>query len=219
MRHFVTVKIWESITQSARTMRYEVPLAVVLHSQHLGEITGVDTIMSRELEVEHVEYQVVLADLDKAVETVKIVLEEAGAPSGSEIIFKREEAFERVSFGRKECLAIYLDGINLPDKVYETCTCQDLANLIIEPLKSLGGEIRGSWVGRNETSIYFFGPDAEAMFELLQPIFMTYPLCQNARIVVRHGNPDLQPRTVRLPLHENPKAVKHVFWIKKQGTG
>ena len=219
MRHYVTVKIWEPITQSARTMRYEVPLAGVLYSQHLGEITGVDAVMTRELEIEHVEYQMVLADLDKAVETVRIVLEDAGAPSGSEILFRRNETVERIPFGRKECLAIYMDGINLPDKVYDTCSCQDLANLIFEPLKSLGGEIRGSWVGRNETSIYLFGPDAEAMYSLLKPIVATYPLCQNARIVIRLGNPDLHPRTIRLPFHENPEAVKQVYWTKKQGTG
>ena len=134
---------------------------------------------------------------------VKHSLEEAGAPCGSEIRFRRGDVEEVVPFGRKEGLAVYLDGINLPDKVYETCTCQ----------------IRGSWVGPSETSIYMYGSDAESMFTHIEPVLATYPLCQNARVVIRHGNPDLQPRTVRFPLHENEEAVRQVYWSKGHGSG
>jgi hypothetical protein len=155
--------------------------------------------MSRELEVEYVEFDLDLADLDGAVELVKRVLEEAGAPAGAEIRIGGDEAREVVLFGRKEGLAIYLDGIGLPDAVYETCSADGLAGLINGELTSGNGEIRGSWVGPDETAIYLYTPDADEMFARLEPVLLSYPLCGNARIVIRHGNPALNPRTVRLP--------------------
>jgi hypothetical protein len=219
MEHFVSAKIWEPMNQVARAMRYEVPLSSALNSQRMGVITGVAAAMTRELEIESFQYEMILSNLDKAVEVVKLTLEGAGAPCGSEIRFRRGDVEEVVSFGRKEGLAIYLDGINLPDKVYETCTCQGLADLIKDAVDSVGGEIRGSWVGPSETSIYIYGPDAESMFTNIEPIIETYPLCQNARVVIRHGNPVFHPRTVRLPLHENTESGRQVYWNKGHGTG
>jgi hypothetical protein len=219
MEHFVSAKIWEPINQSARITRYEIPLSSALISHHMGMITGVAAAMTRELEMESFQYEMILSNLDKAVDVVKLTLEEAGAPCGSEIRFRRGDVEEVVSFGRKEGLAIYLDGINLPDKVYETCTCQGLADLIKDALESVGGEIRGSWVGRSETSIYIYGPDAESMYANIEPIVATYPLCQNARIVIRNGNPVFHPRTVRLPFHENQDSGRQVYWKKGHGTG
>jgi hypothetical protein len=219
MEYFVTAKIWEPLNQISRAMRYEVPLSAVLNSHRMGTITGVAAAMNRELEIEYFVYEMILSDLDKAVDTVKLTLEEAGAPSGSEIRFKRGDLEEVVIFGRKEGLAIYLDGINLPDKVYDTCSSQGLADLIVDALDSVGAEIRGSWVGRSETSIYMYGPDAESMFTHIEPILATYPLCQNARVVIRHGNPELHPRTVRLPIHETEEAVRQVYWSKGHGSG
>ncbi len=219
MSHYVTVRLWDPIHQAYRRTRYEIPLASALLSHGSGEITDVTAVMTRELEIEHAEFEIRLADLEKSIELVRLVLEEAGAPAGSELSFIRDGKDEVVRFGRKEGLAIYLDGINLPDEVYDTCSCDGLAALILEALTFLGGEIRGSWVGRSETAIYLFAPDTEQLFSLIEPILAAYPLCQNARIVIRHGNPALNPRTVRLPFHDK-NGVKQVYWGGGlQGTG
>lgn len=200
MGYFVSVRIWEPIREQGRATRYEIPLRSVLQSYKLGEVVDRGTVMSRELEVEYVEFELDLADLGESLELVKRVLAEAGAPAGSEIrIGGGTETQEVVHFGRKEGLAIYLDGIGLPDVVYETCSADGLAGLLYGELTSGNGEIRGSWVGPNETAIYLYAPDAEEMFARLEPILLSYPLCGNARIVIRHGNPTLSPRTVRLP--------------------
>jgi hypothetical protein len=204
MGNFVTVRIWEPIWEQSRTTRYEMPLRTVLRSYNLGEVIDRSSAMNRELEVEYVEFDLELADLGEALELVKRVFEEAGAPAGSEIRIGGGEARDVIFFGRNEGLAIYLDGIGLPDAVYETCTADGLAGLMYGTLTSLGGEIRGSWVGPNETAIYLYGPDAEEMFAGLEPILAAYPLCGNARVVIRHGNPALNPRTVRMP----PPAVE-----------
>jgi hypothetical protein len=195
------------------------PLASALLEYRLGEIAGSSAVMSTEMEVEYFELELIIANLDKALEVVKLVLEEAGAPAGSEIHVTRDEREEVLFFGTKEGLAIYLDGIGLADEVYETCSCDGLAVLISGALSSVDGEIRGSWVGRSETAIYLYGPNAEIMFSTIKPILTTYPLCQNARIVIRHGNPELHPRTVRLPFHEDAGSVRQVFWGNAKGTG
>ncbi|MGA7829095.1 MAG: hypothetical protein WCA04_15665 [Geobacteraceae bacterium] len=204
MSYFVNVRVWEPIREQGRAVKYEIPLSTVLRSYRLGEVLERGSVMSRELEVEYVEFDLDLANLGEAVELVTRVLEEAGAPAGSEIRIGGADSQEVVLFGRKEGLAIYLDGIGLPDEVYETCTADGLAGLIYGKLTSLGGEIRGSWVGPNETAIYLYCPDAEKMFAVLEPILAAYPLCGNARVVIRHGNPALLPRTVRMP----PPAVE-----------
>jgi hypothetical protein len=219
MSQFAAVKIWECINQITRTMRYEIPLASALQAHRAGTITGVGAVMTRELEIEHVEFQLLADNLEKAIEVSKLTLEQAGAPTCSEISYPGNGKDEVLCFGQMEGMAIYLDGVNLPDKVYDTCSSQGLADLIYGPLTTVGGEIRGSWVGPSETAIYLYGPNAEHIFSVIEPIVATYPLCQNARLVVRNGNPKCKPRSVRLPFHSNPESVRQVIFGKAHGTG
>lgn len=218
MSHFINIKIWEPINQVSRVMRYDVPLASALHSLRMGEIAGMGTALTRELEIDHVEFQIVLSTLHKGLELVKRVLESAGAPRGSEFSFIRGDREETLQFGVKEGLSVYLDSVNLPAEVYQTCSCNGLTSLLDEPLESIGGEIRGSWVGRFETALYLYGANAESLFSFIQPILSSYPLCQNARIVIRHGNPALHPRTVFLPFHGDPVTIRQVYWGRAQGS-
>lgn len=216
---YASARIWESIQEMARVRRYEFPLASALRAQRLGEVLGTSTCMSREREVEYVELELDLYSLDAGVETARLVLETAGAPAGSEFRLQQEGGERIIRFGRQEGLAVYLDGMNLPDEVYDTCTCDGLAFLIAGELAAAGGEIRGSWVGREETSIYMYGPNAEHMFDAIEPLLAVYPLCRNARVVIRHGNPDLNPRTVRLPFRHTTEAVRMVFKGGQHGNG
>jgi len=219
MGYSANARIWESIQARERARRYEFPLASALNAQRLGELTGASVCMSRELEVEYVELDLNLYRLDMGIETARMVLETAGAPAGSEFRVLRDSGEQVIRFGRQEGLAIYLDGINLPDEIYATCTCDGLAALISGELASVGSEIRGSWVGRSETSIYMYGPDAEQMFAAIEPILAVYPLCRNARAVIRHGNPDLNPRTVKLPGNPGFDAARVIFMGGRHGTG
>jgi len=75
----------------------------------------------------------------------KRVLEEAGAPRGSELRFRNDSGRPRMKFGTQECLAIYLDGVSLPQEVYAAL---DLAAVVkqVEDALGLGGKaLRGSW--------------------------------------------------------------------------
>ena len=219
MSHFISVRIWEPIQAVGRANRYEIPLHAALRARNWGEVIGSSSQMNMELEVESVEIELNLANLDEAVELVKGVLENAGAPIGSEIRFRRDGNEVVIPFGTVEGLAVYLDGVNLPDSVYEKCNINELAGLLLGTLSSVGGEIRDSWVGRNETSIYMYGPNAETMFAKLEPILASYPLCQNARVVIRPGNPGMDPRTVHISYNEEEHGPKLVFWGAQTGTG
>ncbi len=199
MGYFVTARIWEPVHAMVRSLRYESPLYAALNQRRAGRVIDISSCMNTELEVEYVDIELDLDNLDEALDLVKNVLVNAGAPAGSELRLPGDGGEEIIGFGKMEGLAVYLDGVNLPDDIYMLCNINELADLIKEKLAAAGGEIRGSWVGPNETSIYMYGPDAEAMFTALEPILAGYPLCQNARIVIRHGNPAFSPRTVRLP--------------------
>jgi hypothetical protein len=211
MGYFVTARIWEPVHQMARSMRYESPLFVALNQYRCGSVIDVSTCMSRELEVEYVDINLDLDDLEESVDVVKSVLVKAGAPAGSELRFTGDGGEVIIGFGNMEGLAVYLDGVNLPDDIYRLCNINELADLIKDALAASGGEIRGSWVGPNETSIYMYGPDAEAMYTALEPIMTAYPLCNNARVVIRHGNPALCPRTVRLQSDEQINPGKQTM--------
>ena len=74
---------------------------------------------------------------------------------------------------------------------------------VVSRLGALAGpeSFRGCWQGPEETGVYFFGPDAEAMFSRVEPLLRELPIGQNARVIVRRGKESLGPRTVRMPRH------------------
>jgi hypothetical protein len=100
-------------------------------------------------------------------------------------------------FGKLQCLAIYLDGTSLPDEVYADLDFE----AVVAALGAAAGDnsYRGLWQGPEETGMFFFGPDAEAMFARVEPVLHGFPIGQNARVVVRHGKQSLRPREVRMP--------------------
>ena len=200
--HAVVARIWEPIQPIDRGEIYEDNLAEVLDELEAGEVIGGGTQLSKDGEIEFADIELRLADLADALGHVKGFLESVGAPVGSELLVERGGKSERVPFGSKEGIAIYLDGVGLPKHVYRDCDINELADQITAALTAEeAGEIRGSWVGPTETAIYLYGPDAEAAFARIEPVLRAYPLCQNARVVLRHGNPNLKPRTVQLPRH------------------
>jgi hypothetical protein len=197
--HFVYAKMWEAIQPIARSERYEDPLEAVLKPTGLGEISGGGSSIDKEHGIQYVGIDIDLASLEP-LDIVKRVLEDAGAPKGSELQFERDGELQAVPFGVTERLTLWLDGVSLPDDVYERFSIDDLADQIEAALAfDPTAEIRGSWQGPRETSIYIHGANAEGLFKALEPVLLASPACQNARVIVRDGNPLLLPREVRLP--------------------
>lgn len=189
-----TVRLYEHVEPMDRGFRYEDPLQEALESASLGTVTGGGSQLSEVGQIEFAEIEVDASDMDRAVTTTVEVLEAAGAPEGSEI---RSDDTVLRAFGNLQCLAIYLDGLSLPDEVYASLDFDDVTTQLGE----LAGpdSFRSVYQGNEETGLFFFGPNADDMFARVQPLLHTLPIGQNARVVIRHGKAELHPRTIRVP--------------------
>jgi len=103
-------------------------------------------------------------------------------------------------FGRHECLAIYLDGLSLPDEVYADLDFEQ----VVKDIGDLVGpdSYHGAVEGAEETGILFFGANAEDMIARVEPLLRELPIGQNARVVVREGRNGSPQRTIRIPRHD-----------------
>ena len=194
--HLVVARLYEHIGPIDRGERYEDPLHAVLESKGLGQVTGGGSQLNETGGIDFADVEIELADLDAAVRVVTEALEQAGAPQGSQLL---DPADGRViaEFGQLQGLAVFLDGATLPDEVYADL---DFDAVVTELGAAAGDEsFRGAWQGPEETGLFFFGPDAEAMFARVEPVLARLPIGQNARVVVRHGKAAREPREVRMP--------------------
>jgi len=192
--------MWEAIQPMARGERYEDPLQAALEAGHLGDVSGGGSSIDKEYGIQFVGVDIDLASLD-SLHLVKQILETAGAPRGSALEFDRDGEQTAIPFGVTERLTIWLDGITLPDEIYKDYSTDELGDLLMAAMAiDPTSEIRGSWQGPRETSIYIHGADAEMLYQAIEPVLFTRPDCQNARVIVRDGNPALNPREVRVPV-------------------
>lgn len=190
----VIARMHEHLDPMNRAERYEDPLDTALEAADLGAVTGGGSQLNRDGMIDFVDVELEVSDVGPAVDLVVSTLQAAGAPVGSQIL--DGEAVLR-EFGTQQCLAVFLDGTSLPDEVYEDLDFDDLVGQI----GALAGQdsYHGFWQGSEETGLFFFGPSAEEMLTRVEPLLHELPIGQNARVVLRHGNPGLQPRTVRIP--------------------
>jgi hypothetical protein len=193
----VNILIPEPIQPVARGERYEDPVFEALTSAGLGEAgDGGGSLCTHEGEVTEVDFDVELTSLEGIPVIVK-VLEERGVPKGSLLRYKIDGKAVEVAFGVSEGVAVYLDGVNQPAEVYATSDAEELLDKLTAALDG-AAEYRGSWQGPRETSLYFYGEDAERIFGKIEPVLRDYPLSRNARVIVRHGGHADRRREVRL---------------------
>ena len=192
--HFVLARVYEHIGPIDRGDRYEDPLNEVLETTGIGRVTGGGSQLAENGRIEFADIEIELVDLDAALQTAVDALERAGAPQGSEIHLDGTVLRE---FGATQCVAVYLDGVTLPEEVYADL---DFDQLIGELDGAAGaGSYRGHWQGPEETGLYFFGPNAEELFTRIHPALSALSVGQNARVVVNEGRSGAPSRTVRLP--------------------
>ena len=194
----VLARVYEHIEPIDRGERYEDPLDALLAHANIGRVTGGGSQLNELGGLAYAEVEIELANLDEALRVVVDALEKAGAPQGSELIDMSDSRVLQ-QFGTQQCLAIFLDGMTLPEEVYADL---DFDAVVAELGAAAGeGSNRGFWQGPEETGVFFFGPDAEAMFARVEPVLRRLPIGQNARVVLRHGKQQLNPREVRMPKH------------------
>ena len=192
----IVARLYEHVEPIDRGERYEDPLDDALKGAGLGTVTGGGSQLGELGEIEFADVEIEVANVDAALPVIIEHMERAGAPVGSELLM--EGGAVKV-FGAQQSVAVYLDGVSLPDDVYANLDF----GVTVDQLTSAAGEgsFHGFWQGAEETGLFFFGSDAEAVWSRLEPVLSAMPIGQNARIVVRPARDAARHRTVRLPRH------------------
>lgn len=162
---------------------YEDPVDEMLQASGLGEVNGGGTMTSEQGEIMGCDVDIhVFSDEVSPALIQKIIqmLEAKGAPKGSRLSIAKTK--EVIQIGKREGLALYLDGRNLPAETYQTCD----SNYVLAEVKRLTGDesdVLRYWQGPAETAFYVYGESFEVMKRAIQGLVDTYPLCKGARIV------------------------------------
>ena len=161
---------------------YEDPLNEFLRINGIGQVTGGGTLQlaTGELEFCDVEIQLNSEEVDEShIKLIIDKLEELGAPKGSKLTIEKTE--QKIEFGRKEGLAIYLDGINLSQEVYKNSDSEALA-AEIRKLANIKDSVLRYWQGNTETGLYFYGESFEKINNSIAEFVKEHPECENCRI-------------------------------------
>jgi hypothetical protein len=202
-RQFVLARITEHVEPLERGDRYEDPLAAFLNEHGLGEVTGGGSQLNANGEIEFADVELELVNLDDAITKLVQQLEAMGAPFGSSIQFAQESGREALPFGKYEQLTIYLDGTGLPPTVYESLDFDRLYRELGEAVgREADGQARSVWTGPTETAIHLAGTKADALEQVVNAMWNTVPVLQNARLVLRYSD-GRAPIERRLPMRES----------------
>lgn len=181
--NYIVATLNDKIMPMARGDVYEDPLDEFLKKMNYGEVTGGGTLQQETGEIEYCDIEICLNSDQIDQEIIKQIikkLEELGAPKGSTLLIEKTE--EKIPFGVNEGLAIYLDGINLPDEVYKNSDSEAIAVEICK-LTNIKSEVLRYWNGNTETALYFYDHSFEKMHQSIENFVKTNPECENARIV------------------------------------
>jgi hypothetical protein len=165
-----------------RGERYEDPLEAAFEENGLGEISGGGTMQAENGEVDSCGIDIDLLDAERGLPFVGQFLSECGAPKGSRLEYRVDDEQKQIPFGFLEGLALYLNGTDLPDEVYQSSDSQ----VVYDEINRLLGErgaIQSHWQGPTETALYLYGYSIEEMRRLIDEFVRTYPLCQRSRLV------------------------------------
>jgi len=180
--NLIVVFLNDKIMPIERGEIYEDPLDKFLKENNIGEVLGAGTTQSPSGELDwcNIDIQIYSEKIEKSnVQLIIDKLIEFGAPKGSRIVIDKTD--ERIYFGEKEGLGIYLDGTNLDKEVYEKCD----SNIVLDEIKKLTKDDSKAiryWQGQNETALYFYSDSYDKMKDSIKEFVAEYPLCENARI-------------------------------------
>ncbi len=177
----VIVRLNARLQPVERGEHFEDPVDAAVRDLGIGQVTGGGTHMADEpAGIAFCDIELALTDTgEAAVASVIAALEELGAPKGSKLIFDSDG--REIDFGKAEGMAVFLNGTDLPDAVYEKYGLDhavDAFNRLMGP----AGQFRGHWQGSRETGLYCYGPSFDAMKAAIAPFLATEPLCAGARV-------------------------------------
>ncbi|APC13224.1 hypothetical protein HBA43_14145 [Providencia rettgeri] len=144
-------------------------------------VTGGGTSLDDNGEAQECDIEIAIADAsDENISLIIQLFTSMLAPKGSRLFIHGEDV--RIDFGTDEGLAIYFNGTELADEVYENGDINEVFDILDEAVEDIGS-IHGVWDGPTETAFYFYGTSFAEMEAALKPHLDTIPLCQKARVV------------------------------------
>ena len=180
--NFIVATLNDKIMPLDRGEIYEDPLEELLKANGIGEVTGGGTMQLKSGELEYCDLEIKLNSNEINEDDIQLIikkLEELGAPKGSSLLIEKTE--QKIQFGKKEGLGIYLDGINLSDEVYKSSDSEALA-VEIRRLAGIKDNTLRYWQGNTETGLYFYGDSFEHIKNSINDFVSSHPECENCRI-------------------------------------
>lgn len=146
----------------------------VLDSKGLGCVSGGGTLQLPSGEVESCDIELEVRDGNReTIEEIAKIVNDFGIPKGSELT----AGDMTLAVGELEGMALYINGTDLSDEVYENCDI----NYVVEQLNTLLegiGRMDSYWSGPKDTALYFYGVSYEEMLAAVKGFLEEYPLCQ-----------------------------------------
>lgn len=164
--------------QPKHRFELEDALQEILEEEHRGEITGGGTAQKTDGEIAYCDIEINLTnDKKDSVKWLVDLLNRIGIPKGSVLQGLEPE----IQVGTLEGMAYYLNGVELPKEVYETCDINYVIDQMEQAMKSIGS-MYSYWEGDTYTALYFYGKSFSEMKRRIEPFIGEYPLCQKSRI-------------------------------------
>ena len=157
---------------------FEDPIDELLTKMNIGVVDGGGTLQEATGEIRYCDVEIILDEKsDETFSKLQDVLSKFPIPKGSSLIFDDKKQ----AIGSVEGLALYLNGTDLAQEVYESCD----VNFVVDELSKLLTEdffFFSHWEGPSETAIYIYGKSFDKMQELIKPFIEEYPLCKQSRL-------------------------------------
>ncbi len=163
--------------QPKHRFELEDALHEILQKNNAGEITGGGTSLKENGEIDSCDIEINFSNDEKSLDWLVGLLNRIGIPKGSVL----QGIEPPINVGVLEGLALYLNGTDLPRKIYKECD----VNFAIEQLEQSIDGIGHMYSYRELdkfTALYFYGRSFSAMKEKMDPFISSYPLCQKCRI-------------------------------------
>ncbi len=168
---------------------YEDDMNEILKKYKLGEVVGGGTAQRKDGEIEYCDIEISLKE--EAMEDFICFINRIPIPKGSYLQIDEDTIPQgsslqrgktRIDVGQLEGLALYLNGTDLPNEVYESCD----VNYVVDELEKLldgCGEMYSFFEGNTETAFYFYGENFDEMKNRISSFIENYPLCSQCRII------------------------------------
>lgn len=151
-----------------------------LNALQIGYVTGGGTLTEESGEIVGCDIEITMVNNSQGVmKKLRALLEALPLPKGSSLRAGGQELYE---LGMLEGLALYLNGTELPDEVYEMYKVNFVITELEDTLGSLGG-MYSYWEGPEDTALYFYGESFEKMKSRMSYFLEEYPLCEKCNVV------------------------------------